>query len=245
VKSIDVTESGDVIVIFTNGKAERMKIEDAHKKGYVPPAVLDKNSNSIQINPTTRVRGVSAQPLIVLNGVVLKKGTDIKALDQLVNPEDIKELQVLKDASATALYGEDAKEGVILITTKNKPDSSYYIKSDQPETGISKTIFVKVEKAASFPGGQSALNQYLFRQLNEKDEKTRRTLAGTAKIRFVIDTTGKIEDLTILSGDDELTATLSHLVESGPKWIPAVQNGKNVSAYYILEFSYPPVNEKK
>ncbi|WP_336513858.1 N-acetylmuramoyl-L-alanine amidase [Pollutibacter soli] len=245
VKSVDVTEKGDVIVIFNNGKAERMSFEEAHKKGFVPPAVLDKKSNTIQINPTTRIRGVSSGPLIVLNGVVLKKGTDIKSLDQLINPEDIKELQVLKDASASALYGDDAKDGVILITTINKSDSSFYTKPDENSVQELNKVFVKVEKPASFPGGESALNQYLFKELNEKDEQTKRTLAGTAKIRFVVNTIGAIEDLTILSGDNELTATLSHLVESGPKWIPAVQNGKNVSTYYILQFSYPTIVGKK
>lgn len=245
VKSVDITEAGDVIVIFNNGKAERMSVEDAHKKGYVPPAVLEKKSNSIQINPATRIRGVSAQPLIVLNGIVLKKGTDIRELDQLVNPEEIKELQIIKDGPAADIYGEDAKDGVILITTKDKTDSSYHLKSDENIAQESNKIFVKVEKPASFPGGEPGLNHYLFEQLNTKDEKTRKTFAGSAKLRFIVDSNGNIEDLKIISGDNELAAAISQLIQSGPKWLPAVQNGKNVSTYYILQFGYPPVVEKK
>lgn len=250
VKSIDVTESGDVIVIFNNGKAERMSVEEAHKKGYVPPAVLDKKSNNIQINPTTRIRYASAQPLIVVNGIALKKGTDIRDLELLLKPDDIESIQVIKNGGEAEKYGEEGRDGVVLITTKNKPDSAEYIKLLNGNANIvsvdeTNRIFVKVEKEPSFPGGESALNHYLFEQLNSKDEKTRRTFAGSVKLRFIVNNSGGISDVKTISGDNELAEAVSRLIQSGPKWLPAVQNGKNVSAYHNFEFSYPPMVEKK
>ncbi|MDH6358902.1 TonB-dependent receptor [Parabacteroides sp. PF5-9] len=67
-------------------------------------------------SPTTiRIRGVGSvngsDPLIVVDGV---SGVDIDA----VNPNDIETFQVLKDASATAIYGAQGANGVIIITTK-------------------------------------------------------------------------------------------------------------------------------
>lgn len=56
------------------------------------------------------------QPLLVLDGVVLKEGEDINA----INPNDIASINVLKDRAATAMYGSMGKNGVILITTKYK-----------------------------------------------------------------------------------------------------------------------------
>ncbi|SDC01536.1 M56 family metallopeptidase [Niabella drilacis] len=53
-------------------------------------------------------------PLIVLDGVTQSKDFDISR----VKPEAIESISVLKDASATSLYGTDAKNGVIIITTK-------------------------------------------------------------------------------------------------------------------------------
>ncbi|MDR2969567.1 MAG: TonB-dependent receptor [Tannerellaceae bacterium] len=67
-------------------------------------------------SPTTiRVRGIGsindANPLIVVDGV---SGVPMES----INPNDIESLQVLKDASATAIYGAQGANGVIIITTK-------------------------------------------------------------------------------------------------------------------------------
>jgi TonB-dependent starch-binding outer membrane protein SusC len=71
------------------------------------------NPNS---QPTIRLRGISSfgatqSPLIVLDGVI---GASIDAVD----PNDIESFDVLKDASAAAIYGTRGAAGVILITTK-------------------------------------------------------------------------------------------------------------------------------
>lgn len=72
-----------------------------------------------------RVRGGSSlnasnNPLIVIDGVAMDQ-TGIKGVSNplsLVNPQDIESFNVLKDASATAIYGSRGSNGVIIITTK-------------------------------------------------------------------------------------------------------------------------------
>ncbi len=65
-------------------------------------------------NPTLRVRGVAtlndASPLVLIDGMEGDLGR--------INPDDIESFSVLKDASATAVYGVRGANGVILITTK-------------------------------------------------------------------------------------------------------------------------------
>ena len=67
-------------------------------------------------NPNIRIRGVgtfgNGQPLYVVDGVPV--GTSIRDF----NPNDIESVQVLKDASAGAIYGSRAANGVVIITTK-------------------------------------------------------------------------------------------------------------------------------
>jgi TonB-linked SusC/RagA family outer membrane protein len=68
-------------------------------------------------NPQIRIRGIgsvnaSASPLIVVDGVPYDANLSN------INPNDIESMNVLKDATATALYGSRAANGVILITTK-------------------------------------------------------------------------------------------------------------------------------
>ena len=74
-------------------------------------------------DPTVRIRGVgsfgSTAPLYVVDGVPV--GTTIRDF----SPNDIETIQVLKDASAGAIYGSRAANGVIIITTKSG-------KKDQP-----------------------------------------------------------------------------------------------------------------
>ncbi|WP_345223468.1 SusC/RagA family TonB-linked outer membrane protein [Hymenobacter koreensis] len=74
---------------------------------------------------TVRIRGNSSlnasnDPLFVIDGVPVDKGGISGASNPLtlINPNDIESVTVLKDASATAIYGSRASAGVILITTK-------------------------------------------------------------------------------------------------------------------------------
>lgn len=64
--------------------------------------------------------GASNDPLIVIDGVPLDNSDTAGSRNNLnlINPADIESMTVLKDASATAIYGNRASAGVILITTK-------------------------------------------------------------------------------------------------------------------------------
>ena len=86
---------------------------------------------------TIRIRGGSSlsaenDPLIVIDGLAMDNN-GVKGLANplsMVNPNDIESFTVLKDASATAIYGSRASNGVIIITTKkgtanSKPNISY------------------------------------------------------------------------------------------------------------------------
>ncbi|MES2487244.1 MAG: SusC/RagA family TonB-linked outer membrane protein, partial [Bacteroidota bacterium] len=72
-----------------------------------------------------RIRGGSSldasnDPLIVIDGLPVTNSTGIGSTSALasINPNDIESFNVLKDASATAIYGSRASNGVIIITTK-------------------------------------------------------------------------------------------------------------------------------
>ena len=84
------------------------------------------NSGSPSAGSTIRIRGgaslsASNDPLIVLDGVPLEAGGisgNSGNFLSLINPNDIESMTILKDASATAIYGSRASNGVLLITTK-------------------------------------------------------------------------------------------------------------------------------
>ncbi len=89
---------------------------------------VNTSSGLIGDNVVIRIRGASSissgsQPLIVVDGVPVQQGNVGQLYNpsnalQDINPNDIESIDVLKDASAAALYGSRASAGVILITTK-------------------------------------------------------------------------------------------------------------------------------
>ncbi|MBD5186271.1 MAG: TonB-dependent receptor [Bacteroidales bacterium] len=76
-------------------------------------------NGTIRIRGGSSLRGESNDPLIVIDGVpqTNQSANGLNALS-MINPQDIEQLTVLKDASATAIYGSRASNGVIIITTK-------------------------------------------------------------------------------------------------------------------------------
>ena len=93
--------------------------------GKVAGVQITSNSGAPGSGSTIRIRGgaslnASNDPLIVIDGVPLDNGGisgSANALS-LINPNDIESFNILKDASAAAIYGARASNGVIIITTK-------------------------------------------------------------------------------------------------------------------------------
>ncbi|HEX8334810.1 MAG TPA: TonB-dependent receptor [Segetibacter sp.] len=97
--------------------------------GKVPGLVAPASTGQPGASQSIRIRGIGSisagsNPLYVVDGVIVNSG-DVSRLTPTantlagINPNDIEDVTVLKDASATALYGSRGANGVILITTKS------------------------------------------------------------------------------------------------------------------------------
>ena len=119
-------------------------------QGKTPGVQITTNSGAPGAGSTIRIRGGSSlsasnDPLIVIDGLPISS-TGISGGDVLntINPNDIESFSILKDASATAIYGSRASNGVILITTKKgKAGSKPRVNIDM--TGTFKTVAKKVD----------------------------------------------------------------------------------------------------
>ena len=119
-------------------------------------------SSKIQLRGANSVTG-SNQPLIVVDGVPMDNFTgatnndiDNPSMDMGnglsdINPEDIESMSVLKGASAAALYGSRAGNGVILITTKKGKEN--------PGLGVTISASVSAETLFMLPKRQTAFGQ--------------------------------------------------------------------------------------
>ncbi|GAA4824866.1 TonB-dependent receptor [Algivirga pacifica] len=158
---MDVEEMEEVEIV---GYTKKDVSSSTPKVENVTDVVAPNMANAMQgkaaginITPTTgqpgakaniRIRGVGSisagtDPLYVIDGVIVSSDDGIAANQQQqrdplssINPQDILDIKILKDAAATALYGSRAANGVILVTTKRgqagKPQISLSAK-----TGIS------------------------------------------------------------------------------------------------------------
>lgn len=104
--------------------------------GRTPGVRITSAGGQPDATPNIRIRGGSSlnannNPLIVIDGVPLDivNPAGVSNPLSLVNPNDIESFTILKDASATAIYGSRASNGVIIITTKRgasgKPQFNY------------------------------------------------------------------------------------------------------------------------
>ena len=139
----DATQLDELVVIGygtqkrsdVTGAIGSVKTEDFNKgvisnpvdllQGKVAGVNITSTSGEPGANQNVIIRGIGSlrsgtQPLYVLDGFLLDNSDTGIASNPLnfLNPNDIESIDVLKDASATALYGSRASNGVIVITTK-------------------------------------------------------------------------------------------------------------------------------
>ncbi|MCW9706502.1 SusC/RagA family TonB-linked outer membrane protein [Fodinibius salsisoli] len=110
-------------------------------QGKVPGLIVSRAGGNPNASPTLRLRGISSfgnnEPLVVVDGII---GASMDNID----PNDIESIDVLKDASAAAIYGTRGGSGVIAITTKKgqagQTNVSY--KGSISMTGVENTLDV-------------------------------------------------------------------------------------------------------
>lgn len=189
---------------------------DKMLEGHVPGMIFMQNSGQVGAAPRLRIRGASTilgsqEPLWVVDGIIQTDpvNVDPEQINDLdfvnllgnaisgLNPNDIEQIDVLKDASATALYGTKAANGVIVITTKQgkvgpptisysftgslSPRSRYTSRGVNVMDAVERIDYSRelLEKGVKYPtisswvGYESALKDYYEGRLNFKEFQDR------------------------------------------------------------------------
>ena len=143
-------------------------------QGISPGLNIDFNSGEPGANPIVNIRGFTSinggDPLIIIDGVP----SDVSLLN-LIAPEDIENISVLKDASSAAIYGARAAFGVLLITTKT---------GSEKKMTISYNTYATVGRPTVVPDKTTDPYIYLALQ-NLSEDNTPWTGVGTTAERLV------------------------------------------------------------
>jgi TonB-linked SusC/RagA family outer membrane protein len=117
VKKSDI--SGSVSSVNTQEMMKRVPTNILQGlKGQAAGVVVQAQDGSPDAASSVQIRGVATingdtKPLYVIDGVVVGKDANF------LNPSDVESIEILKDASATAIYGSAGANGVIMVTTKH------------------------------------------------------------------------------------------------------------------------------
>ena len=218
--------------------------------------VQTKNNISLLVSDTTKPKtGVKnsqeLKPAYFLDGVKISE-----AEMNSISTSDIESVNVLKGEQAIQKYPEDGKNGVVLIVRKgikiqpqSKLDNVNSNTNSNPESNKSNVttvtpvnvengpVFTVTQKPAMFPGGAEAWSKYLLNNLDRDIPKRNHAVPGKyfVKLNFVINKNGDVENVIAENNPGYGTASEAiRVIEKGPKWIPAEQNGKKVN-YFITQ----------
>jgi bla regulator protein blaR1 len=172
---------------------------------------------------------VGAPHLYLLNGVIV----DICDTNK-IDPETIELVSVLEKNSVAAIekHGEKGKNGVVEVVTKKNISHTSRNKASEDK-------LVVVEDIPEFPGGKDAMFAWISQHIEYPAEARNKKLEGTIKVRFVINSKGKVGEVVVLKSENPaLDAEAIRVVSSMPDWKPGTQSGKAVDVYYMIPVEF-------
>ena len=218
------------------------------KKG-TKSATAKMGNNTIEIVPTKEaaeqadpakavewvVKKGEKEPMVLLDGNRITYETLSK-----LEPELISSITVLKDQQAVDQYGEEGRNGVVLVTTKNGV-KEVFTPLEQDER-----YFDVVEQMPEFPGGPQALFEFLGKNIRYPEAAEKAGLQGRVIATFVVTKDGGIDKVKVVKGvSPELDAEAVRCLKSMPKWNPGKQKGQAVNVKYTVPISFRLDGPKK
>jgi TonB family protein len=234
-----VPEDASLVVTFVGFKSKvvkplfntQMKIEmvmDTIRYGSVPPPP-----------PPPPPASGAVKALVVVDGKIYNGSVNE------IGVEKIESITVLKGESATKLYGDKGKDGVIEITLKKGSAGDVKKGAEVTVTGYGsdkvaiRESYAIVEELPQFPGGHEELVKWIIANFKYPPEAVKNKITGKVLVDFLVDKTGKISNVKVSqSVHPLLDAEAVRLISSMPSWIPGKQAGKPVDVYMKLPVDF-------
>ena len=161
---------------------------------------------------------------------VIKKDDEVKPEEELKSQEELNKTNTA--IGAFDVKGNDEAAGEVLKAKE-------VIAQPEPPKEEETKVFDVVEQMPSFPGGQSALLQYLSSNIKYPVVAEENGVQGRVIVTFVVEKDGSITDVKVVkSVDPSLDKEAQRVVKSMPKWIPGKQNGAAVRVKYTVPVTF-------
>jgi protein TonB len=154
---------------------------------------------------------------------------------KIVKDEEVKEdekIEEIKDDQviSTKTVESDNKDQIVQAPVEDKGTQVV----EAPKSDDEDKVFTKVEVEASFPGGDAAWGRYLSKTLNPNVPVDNEAPPGRyrVEVRFIVSKDGSISDVQAVTNHGYgMESEAIKVIKRGPKWEPALQNGRHVNAY--------------
>ena len=104
---------------------------------------------------------------------------------------------------------------------------------------LSEVLLEGTDRFPDFPGGAQGLRDFIQENIQYPERARRRGIQGTVLVTFVIDVDGSLMDVKVTQGVHRLLdAEAVRLIRAMPKWIPAIQDGRNVRVMFTLPINF-------
>jgi hypothetical protein len=214
-------------LFYKGKKLKNLDVNPSQQKAFI--TYPNGKKDTVPLNSVELHLVPPPPPPVSLSNNVLKivDGKEFKEDINLINPQSIESINIVKGQTAISKYGEKGKDGVIEIQLKKVVKDT--IPNNQP-------VFDKAEVSAS-------IDIKLWRQFLEKNLQPliEQAAAGGAKtgqytteLRFIVEKDGSLSHIEVVKDPGfGVGEKLKSLLADSPRWNPAVQNGKTVRSYHL------------
>ena len=192
-------------------------------------AEVKQKEKVVKIEKPQEIQAVKSS--VKFTAPVIKKDEEVDEKETLKNQEDLMNAQ--GSVSIADVKGNDEENG------KDIADLKTITVQAPPEEVKEEKIFDVVEQMPDFPGGMSALMQYLSKHIKYPVVAEENGIQGRVIVTFVVEKNGSITDVQVVkSVDPSLDKEAVRVVKSMPNWIPGKQNGSAVRVKYTLPVTF-------
>ena len=185
-----------------------------------------------------------AQGQVVVRFVILKTG-EVADAEILRSIDPALDKEALRLVSSMPRWTPGMQDGNAVSVrwdepvTFTLPTAEEIAEMERKKKEKEQQVFDLVEQMPKFPGGQSALMQWLRTNIKYPKESAEKGIEGRVIVSFIVRSTGEITDIKVArSVDPLLDQEAIRVIGSMPKWIPGKQGGEAVNVRYTMPLTF-------
>ena len=228
---------GTALVVLASVGISRYNKARAEREAMTQVSELSNfELDALEIPEENQQQQFEAPPPVELKSTIqftvpeIKKDEEVPEDREMKTQEEVVQSDV--QISIADVKGTNEETGVDIATLQ---EHKVIVQEEVKE----EKVFEIVEQPPSFPGGESAMYEWLSKNINYPVIAQENNIQGRVTCQFVVGRNGEIEDVRVVRGvDPSLDKEAIRVIRAMPKWIPGRQGGNAVKVRYTLPVQF-------